>query len=285
VNWLSNQPGAPFLFGYMGIEFLLMSLGICSDNQLVVMTRRELGAFFYSPIAYIMLVVSTVLGCVAFVLFLNQVIRASAGFSAQGIEEPVVAWFIFDLVTVICVILIVPVITMRLLSEENRSGTLEVMMTAPVRESTVVLSKFFAGLRLFLLAWYPWGLYLMALNIESGVQFDYRPVLSFALALLVTGAGFVAMGLFFSAVTRNQIISAILAFMGMIVLLAMYLLKSFLQNASPFWTGVLTYVSFVDLWLQTAMGTVAPRFMFFHISFAIFWLFLTTKVLESRKWR
>jgi ABC-type transport system involved in multi-copper enzyme maturation permease subunit len=287
VRWQSNQPGAPFLFAYLGLEFLLLSVGICSDNQLVVLTRRELGSFFYSPIAYIVFVVLTVLGGGQFFIFVSLLAARSESANpfapGGGVPEPIVQWFIFSLVPVVCVILLVPVITMRLLSEENRSGTLEVLLTAPVKESTIVLSKFFAGLRVFMLAWYPWALYLTALWVEGGEPFDYRPVLSFGLALLVTGAGFIAMGLFFSSLTRNQIVSAILALMGMIVLLAVYLLREFLGTA--FWSSVLTYVSFLDLWLQASGGQVAPRYTLFHVSFAIFFIFLTIKVLEARKWR
>jgi ABC-type transport system involved in multi-copper enzyme maturation permease subunit len=287
-SWVKglNQIGASFLFGYLGFEFLVVAVGICSDRQLVVLTRRELGAFFFSPVAYIVLVALAVLGGGQFLIFLNTL----AG-RPQGLPEPIVQYYIFSLVPVICAILVVPVITMRLLSEEHRSGTLEVLLTAPVRESTVVWSKFLAALRVFTLAWYPWALYLVALWVESGVPFDYRPVLSFALALLVTGAGFVAMGLFFSSLTKNQIVAAILTLMGMILLLAVFLVKEFVTQAqtigqpNTFWTSVLTYVSFLDLWLQSSGGQVAPRFMFFHVSFAIFFLFLTMKVLESRKWR
>lgn len=287
VKWLSDQPGAPFLFAYMGLEYLLLAIGICSDNQLVVLTRRELGSFFFSPIAYIVLVVLALLGGWSFLLFVAQLADASRGpMGGGGIPEPIVRFYFISLVPVICAILIVPVVTMRLLSEEHRSGTLEVLLTAPVKESTVVVSKFLAALRIFMLAWYSWGLYLVALWVEGGVPFDYRAVLSFAIVLLATGAGFVAMGLFFSSVTKNQIVSAILTLMGMIVLLALFLLKeSFGEQTGQFWSNVLTYVSFVDLWWLAANGLLAPRYMLFHISFAIFFIFLTVKVLESRKWR
>jgi ABC-type transport system involved in multi-copper enzyme maturation permease subunit len=177
---------------------------------------------------------------------------------------------------------------MRLLSEEQRTGTLEVLLTAPVNEWSLVLSKFFAALRFFLLVWYPWGLYLVALRVEGGEEFDYRPLLSFAIALTITGALFVAMGLFFSAVTRSQIAAAILTVMGMFVLFGVYLIKFYIRGAmSPetAWTTVLTYVSFLDLWQEALQGNVVPRMYLFHLSACVFWLFLTVKVLEARKWR
>src|SRR5438874_12989983 len=95
------------------------------------------------------------------------------------IFEPIVQYFILDWPPVICVIFIVPVLTMRLLSEEKRTGTLEVLLTAPVNESTVVLSKFLACLILYLVLWAPWGLFLVALRIIGGQPFDYQALMSF----------------------------------------------------------------------------------------------------------
>jgi ABC-type transport system involved in multi-copper enzyme maturation permease subunit len=290
VGWQSGQPGAPFLFTYIGLEFLALSIGICSDSPLVVLTRRELAAFFYSPVAYIVLVVLTILGGWSFLLFVDELLRMTQPANPfqpppPGAMEPILLTFILNWIPIVSVIIMVPIITMRLLSEEQRSGTLEVLLTAPVRESTVVLSKFLAALRFFLLAWYPWALYLIALRVEGGEPFDYRPLLSFAIVLAVTGAGFIGMGLFFSSLSRNQIVAAVLTFMGMIVLFAIYFLKGFLGPTSTVWNEILTYISFIDLWIKAGFGQFAPRFLLFHISFAVFCLFLTVKVLESRKWR
>ena len=89
---------------------------------------------------------------------------------------------------------LVPALTMRLLSEEKRTGTLEVLLTAPVNEAAVVLSKFLACWLFFMLCWVPTGLYLIALRVEGGQPFDYRPLLSFYLAVGASGAAFIAIG-------------------------------------------------------------------------------------------
>src|SRR3954447_7362783 len=117
----------------------------------------------------------------------------------QPLFEPIVAQYVFELIPVIVQIFVVPAITMRLLAEEQRTGTLEVLLTAPVNESTVVLSKFLAAWFFYLLLWLPWWLYLIALRYFGGEEFDYRPILSFTVALVATGANFMAMGLFFSS--------------------------------------------------------------------------------------
>jgi ABC-2 type transport system permease protein len=284
VNWPAGQPGPPFVYLYAGLEFVLLSVLACSDSRLAAMTRRELGAYFYSPIAYVVLVAVALAGGLQFLRFLVILTQAPNVISPFGMPEPIVLRFVLDFVPVIAVVCVVPIVTMRLLSEEQRTGTLEVLLTAPVSEWSVVLSKFFAALRFYLLLWYPWGLYLIALRVESGESFDYRPLLSFALALLITGAHFVAMGLFFSSLTRNQIAAAILTLLGMLVLLLMFFLRAFVQPEGA-WYTVLGYVSYLDLWWQALRGNVVPRLYVFHLSAAIFWLFLTVRVLEARRWR
>jgi ABC-2 type transport system permease protein len=266
----------------LGALYLCLSAGLCSDNRLVVLTRRELAAFFYSPIAYIVLFGLTVVGWLLFALFVNNILASAE--AQQPFLEPIVQHYIVHFVPVVCVTFVVPVLTMRLLSEEHRTGTLEVLMTAPLGESAVVVSKFLAALMFFLATWLPWGLFLIALRIEGGQPFDYRPLLSFFVALLFSGAGFLSMGLFFSSLTRNQIAAAVLAFMGMIVLICLYFIVVNLPESST-WTSVLSHASYVHLWITSLTGKLAPRSLLFHLSVTVFWLFLTVKVLESRKWK
>jgi ABC-type transport system involved in multi-copper enzyme maturation permease subunit len=285
-NWVSEPPAGYLMpnglvMMAVGLVYVLVAAGLCLDNRLVVLTRRELSAYFYSPIAYIVLFGITVIGWFMFWDFVRDLeVRMEVN---QPVFEPIIGRYIFGLFPVICVIFIVPVLTMRLLSEEQRNGTLEVLLTAPVDETSVVLSKFFAALIFFLIAWVPWGLFLVALRVLGGQAFDYRPFLSFAIVLLFTGSGFLSMGLFFSSLTRNQIASAILTFMCMIALTAVLFIKGNLEPGS-YWNEVLNYISYVDLWWNSVSGTFAPRYLLFHLSACIFWLFLTVKVLESRKW-
>jgi ABC-2 type transport system permease protein len=178
---------------------------------------------------------------------------------------------------------------MRLLSEEQRTGTLEVLLTAPVDEGPIVLSKFLAAFIFFMMIWLPWGLFLVALRVEGGQPFEYHPLLTFFIALACSGAGFLSMGLFFSSLTRNQIAAAILTFMGMVVLTGFFFGKEILRNraggSDSVWVSVLQHMSWIDLWWTSMEGMLAPRMLIFHVSAALFWLFLGVKVLESRKWR
>lgn len=274
-------PSGLLLMG-LGLLYVLLSLGLCSDHLLVVLARRELTAFFYSPIAYFVLFGITLVAWVAFILFIGEIVEAQGPFS-QPMIEPIIRHYIVALFPVICVTLAVPALTMRLLSEEKRTGTLEVLLTAPLGEAPVVVSKFLAALIFFMIAWIPWGLFLLALRLQGGQSFDYDPLLSFFIALAATGANFLSMGLFFSSLTRNQIIAFILTAAMMVGLLMIYIIK-FLLPPGNTGSNVLTYMSYIDFWRDSLSGTLSPRLLVFHVSAAVFWLFVTVKVMEARKW-
>jgi ABC-2 type transport system permease protein len=104
-------------------------------------------------------------------------------------------------------------------------------------------------------------------------------------SLAVISAGFMAMGLFCSSLTSNQIIAAVFAFVGMTGQLALYFFGGSEWVRSAGLTDVINYVNFVELWINSLQGTLAPRYLIFHASLAIFFLFATVKVLESRKWK
>src|SRR5205823_340230 len=130
-----------------------------------------------------------------YLIFANDLVSSSL--QGRPPSEPIVRSYIVTLIPVLGVMFAVPAITMRLLSEERRTGTLEVLLTAPLAEGTVVLSKFLAGLVFFLFLCLPLAGFLLALRVEGGRPFDYLPLLSFYIALVCSGAAFVGMGLFF----------------------------------------------------------------------------------------
>src|SRR5262249_48345588 len=155
-------------------------------------------------------------------------------------------------------IFVVPVLTMRLLSEEARSGTLEVLFTAPVDEPIVVLAKFCSALITYLVVWLPFGLVLLSIPLAGGKMFDYRPMFSFFVALVCSGAMFVSMGLFCSSLTKNQIGSGMLTFVGMLLLTFVHFL-SMNPGMDASLQAVLTHVSYLHLWFSTLEGKIILR--------------------------
>ncbi len=296
-KWHAGWQPEPFLVpsGVLlmaaGLAYAGLAAGLCSESHVAVLTRRELAAFFYSPIAYIVLCSLTVVAWLVFWQFVHFLLPQPGSFeTTQPRMEPVIFNYFIGWGPVISTMFVVPVLTMRLLSEEHRTGTLEVLFTAPVTEPAVVLSKFLGTLIFFLLAWVPWGLFLLALwmpVIGAGQPFEWRPLLSFFIALSVSGAAFISMGLFFSSLTRNQIAAAILTFAGMLALFGVFIAKRILEaiHSDSNWVPILNHVSYVDLWWTSMEGNLTPRHLVFFASAAVFGLFATVKVLESRKWR
>ena len=274
-------PAGLVLIG-MSLLYIAVALAICVDWPIIVLTRRDLAAYFYSPVAYLVLIGQLLFGWLMFFLFVQKIVERGT----QGVMfEPIIGHYIFDIFPVIVQMFVVPALTMRLLSEEKRTGTLEVMLTAPVNEISVVLGKFLACWIFYMLLWMPWWLFLVSLRYMGNEEFDYRPVLSFMVAMGATSAGFLAMGLFFSSLTSNQIIAAVFTFVGMMAHLAFYIVKflPFVRQGSAV-SETLTFINFLDFWMTSLDGILAPRYLIFHLSVAAFFLFATIKVLESRKW-
>jgi ABC-type transport system involved in multi-copper enzyme maturation permease subunit len=292
LGWRKTPP-LPYLvpFGLLlmlvGVVAMAVAAGLCSENRLVILVRRELAALFLSPVAYFVLIGFALMSWIGFMLWFWSIPLK------EPQPEPIVSGAVLQWPGVLMMLFGVPVLTMRLLSEEKRTGTLEVLMTTPTDEPAVVLSKFIAGLVLFLTMWLPFGLFIMAFRIMGGAPFDYLPLLSFGVALLITGAGFTAAGLFFSSVTPNQIVSAVLTFVFMMAMTFIFLIPMMQSRRIlplPEWIkpdvlkGFIGHISYIDLWINSFNGklTIAP--LLFFVSMTVWFLFLSVKVLEARKW-
>jgi ABC-2 type transport system permease protein len=261
-----------------GLLYVLASLALTVDWHMVVLARRELAAIFFSPIAYFCLFGFTVIAGWSFIQYVGIL------FDARGaVVEPIVTIFVLQWWTVIPLLFIVPLLTMRLLSEERRTGSLEMLLTSPVDETPIVLGKFLAGLAFFLLLWIPWALLLVALRVATDQPFDYRPLLSFSIALVCTGGLFVSMGLFFSSLTSNQIVSGVLTFAVMLTLTFLYFVEGKLPDSNA-WKVVLTHISYIHLWIRTLDGALEIKYLLFPLSATILFLFMTVKVLDARRW-
>jgi ABC-2 type transport system permease protein len=269
-------PAGLMLLG-IGIVYLFTALAILSDAPVVVLTRRELAGFFYSPIAYLVVIGVAVVAWVGYLIFVSDLMRLGTTL------EPILADYWGATVgAAISVLFVVPALTMRSFSEEKRTGTLEVLLTAPVNEPAIVFSKFLATWLFFLLAWTPIGLYLIALWVHAG-PFDYRPMLSYYLAIAASGAGFIAIGLFFSSLTRNQVVAAVLTCAALFVLL-MTLAARGIEVIPAGIKAVLSRLDFFRMWQMALSGQLPVTNVLIYLSIAVFFLFLTVKVLEARKW-
>jgi len=236
--------------------------------------NRELRAYFLSPLAYVVLFFFLVVNGFVFAIivdYLNDP-RAPAG---QPLDYFFTAfWWLILLAAV-------PALTMRLLAEERNSGSIEVLMTAPITENQVVLGKYLGCLTFYVFLWLPTVLYGVVL--ETYTEVDWGPVAAGYLGLFLIGALFLAIGLFASALTRNQLIAAIITFA---LLLLLILGVALVQNLidTPWLQNTLAYMNALDHQEEFSRGIVDSRRLVFYLSGTVFFLFLTARVLENNKW-
>jgi ABC-2 type transport system permease protein len=265
----------------MAISFAYAVTGatLALDWPFFVLFRRDLAAFFVSPLSYVALFAFGIFAWFSYVSFLGYVLAGSQ-------REPVVMLYIFAILPVFVLQFLAPAITMRLLSEEARTGTLEVMFTSPVDEVSVVMAKFCAGMVTFLAAWAPFGLILLAIPLAGAKDFfDYRPLVSFAIVLVVTGAAFISVGLMFSSFSSDQIVSLLLSLGGMLAFTFVFFARMVIPGKYVAVREVLQHMSYLHVWQEALLGKIILRHLVFFLSITVLSLFISVKVLESRKWR
>lgn len=243
-------------------------------NGLLATIRRELLAYFYSPLAYVIL---------TFFLLINghffwEVVRFLSDPRFSGSITPLEAFFQN---TWLFLLFITPMLTMRLLSEERRSGTIESLMTAPVTEIEVVLGKFLAVLLFYVFLWVPTFAYVIVIARNSDM--DWGPVASGYLGVVAVGALFLSIGVFGSSFTKNQIVSGIVTFCILLFLLTVFFVID--RTATGIWQDVLGYVNIFDHLDEFGKGIVDSRRLVYYFSTAALFLFLSARALEAKKWR
>ncbi len=240
------------------------------------LVQRELQAYFSSPLAYVVLTAFLLYNGFWFwiiVSYLNRPDTMAMAPLKLIFGGTVFFWFFL--------LFILPVMTMRLLAEERRSGTLEVLLTSPLSEAQVVIGKFLGAFVFYLVLWLPTVVYPAILASYSAI--DWHVVASSYLGIALLGLPFMAIGLLTSALTRNQILAALLAFVVLAMLFAVPILENLVLAQEL--KGVLSYMSLWDHMDDFAKGIVDTRHFVFHVSVAAFFLFLATKALEASKGR
>jgi ABC-2 type transport system permease protein len=245
-------------------------------RKTLALIARELVAYFSSPLAYVVLT--------AFLFFNGLVFWMIAAFLNDPRTQamaPLKLMFGGTIYFWLFLLFLVPVITMRLLSEERRSGTLEVLLTAPVTEAQVVLAKFIAAFAFYLFLWVPTLTYVAILASYSSI--DLRTVAAGYLGIALLGLLFTAVGMLTSALSRNQIVAAIFGFAILIVLFSVGLLEQL--ATAPALKSALGYMNLWNHMDDFSKGLVDTRHVVYTVSLAGLFLFLATKALEAKKGR
>jgi ABC-2 type transport system permease protein len=232
----------------------------------LVISRREIRTYFNSPVAYIVVTVFTIL--TGYLFFTQLFIEKQA--DLRGFFGIMPLLFMF----------MAPAITMRLLADEKATGTLELLITMPVRDWEVVVGKFLAAMALLCTAL---GLTLVfAITVRALGPLDRGPAIGGYLGLTLMGGAYVAIGIMTSSLTRNSIVSFIIAFA---ILFAMYLFGRLTQFVPPALQPVVSFLSIDGHFENISRGVIDTRDVLYYFSVIGVSLLVSTLSLESRKWR
>lgn len=232
-------------------------------------TLRELKSYFVSPIAY---VVSAVFLVVMGVMF-SLILISSQDTSLRDTLNNMV----------FVLVLLAPAITMKLLADEQRMGTIELLLTAPVQDWQVVIGKFIGSLILFVVMFMGPTLYYVLILKVFG-QPDYGPIVTGYLGVLFLGASFLAIGVFTSSLTQNQVIAY---FLGLAIMLLLWIAAAG-TNVAGVGTpvgNILSYIAITGHYDDFFRGVVDTTHVVYALSIIVVSLFLATQMLQTRRWR
>jgi ABC-2 type transport system permease protein len=247
--------------------------------------KKEMRLYFTSPVAWVIITMFLfIAGYFFYSIFAFYTLASmQSAMNPQMARELNVTDSVlrplFSNVSVI-LLLLMPLITMRLFSEERRSGTIELLLTYPVRDGAVLIGKYLAALTLYaimlaLTLLYP-GIVLYFARVEWG------PLLTGYLGLLLMGATFLAVGIFASSVTENQIVAAITTFGTLLILWVVGWSAEYVGGP---WGRVLSHLSILEHFDTFARGVLDTKDVIFYLDVTLVALFLTLRSLETRRWK
>jgi len=246
----------------------------------LTLTRRELAAYFLSMTGYVILAAAMFLLGLSFVVLLVNL-------QQQPTTMPVTEVFYVTPFFWYILLLSAPVITMRLFAHEKFSGTFETLMTAPVSDLQVVLAKFTAGLLFYAVMWAPLVACLLVVRryTNDPASLDPGVLGSTFLGILLLGGVFISLGCCASALTRSQVVAAMVSLLFGASLFLVSVLAAQVPAQMTWQAEVLAALAFFEQMHDFARGIVDTRSVVLYLSLTLFFLFLTLRIVESRRWK
>jgi ABC-2 type transport system permease protein len=261
---------------------------VTAVRNVLAIAEKEWRHYFGSPIAYVALFVWTMLFGIffyfAFAFFLEQSMRAMSQEMGGGMKLSLNDYLIGPVIRNMAVValFIAPMLTMRLFAEEKRQGTIELLATAPITDAQVVLGKFLAAVGLYALMIASGLVNVALLWMYATNPPEWKPILTGSLALLLLGSCFIALGLFISSLTKNQIVAGILSFC---LFLGLWTLGWADDPVGGPVIKVVAYLGVTTHMDEMAKGILELKDVVFYLSLIAFGLFLTHQSVESQRWR
>ena len=237
-------------------------------RNIYFIARRELGAYFVSPIAYVVSAIYLTFG------------EGSSAFLLYYSREATLRYLLLHGVTLLFLVLVTQVLTMRLLSDEQRQGTLELLLTSPLRDWEVIVGKYLASVCL-LLVMITLTAYFPILLVRIGNP-DLGPLLSGYLGYVLLGAALLAIGVFASSLTQNQIVAAVL---GMGITMILWMSGALEDLVGDTAKAVVSYLPIFDHYPDFVRGVIDTKDIIYYLSIVVLFLFFSTRVIESRRWK
>jgi ABC-2 type transport system permease protein len=251
-------------------------------RSIIAITRKELEQYFASPIAYIVVTLFLILSGIFFYIYLQFYLQQAQMAAMQGgeggdLSQSVMRPFFANVSFFFLVIF--PLLTMKLIAEEKKLGTYELLMTSPISTTQLLLGKFFGAFSIMFLILLLLAIYPLILAIFGHP--DAGPILTGFLGLLLLGSAFLAVGIFSSSVTENQIVASVIAFVFLII----FWIINFLTRSEAWYGKLAQYVSIYQRFDDFTQGVLNLQDVVYYLSFTFFALFVTGVVLQSQRWK
>lgn len=234
-------------------------------QNIITIYKKELRSYFNSPIAYIVIIVF--LAIVGW-FFVNGLFQSNSS-SMRPLFDMVPFIFLF----------FIPAITMRSFSEEKKQGTIELLLTKPVKDVELVIGKFLAALMLTMITLLPTVIYLLVV-INIG-EVDWGSIIGGYLGLILMAAVYIGIGIFASSLTENQVVAFIVSF---IAVFALFMMGKILMQVSPGLVSAVEFISTDFHFTNISRGVIDTRNLIYYFSMIFLSVFLTKVSIESRKW-
>ena len=254
-------------------------------RNILAIAHKELKSYFSGPIAYIAIGLWAVLYGYFFVAILAFFMRQSMqmgqfgqGPQSMNVNQQLIRPLLQNVT--IMILFVMPMITMRTYSEEKRSGTIELLLTAPLTDFQIIMGKFLGAMALY-------GVMLLVTMIHLALLFVYgtpewKPIITAYIGLFLLGGCFISMGLLISSLTKNQIVAGMVTFAVFLLLWIITWIGSF---SGPTVDALTQYLSIIDHLDDFSKGVIDTKHIIYYLSFITFGLFLTAKSVDMERWR
>ncbi len=254
-------------------------------RNIAAIAQKEIRSYFASPIAYVVVGLFALLFGWFYAWGVAYFVRQSMQMQMQGmsgggmnVNQMLIRPLLLN--ASVYVLFVLPMVTMRTYAEEKRSGTIELLLTSPITDLEIIAGKFLGAFALY-------GCMLLVTAVYVGLLFrfgnpEWGQVAAGYLGLVLIGGCFIALGLFISSLTRNQIVAAMITFA---VFLFLWVIDWAASFTGPTMSKVVSYLSIMGHYEDFSKGVIDTSHLVYYLSFITFGLFLTAKAVDSERWR